>query len=154
MSTPAIRPHDRWCGTEFCINTRLGPRTGGEEGAVLLSGTADKNDFEFNLSFERQLAGAKKKDTARTDITRDQSNREVFGSAIYAAATRVRGLSSQTAAPTASAPTSANTAAMRIERRDIGALTIKLGPHGVAIHPRFGGAAGEGVGVNALRRHS
>ena len=51
-------------------------------------GAADENDFEFNLSFERQLAGAKKKDTARTDITRDQSNREVFGSAIYAAKTQ------------------------------------------------------------------
>jgi len=51
-------------------------------------GAADENHFEFNRSFESELAGAKKKDTARTDITRDQSNREVFGLAIYAAKTQ------------------------------------------------------------------
>ena len=51
-------------------------------------GAADENDFEFNLRFECELAGAKKKDTARTDITRDQGNREVFGLAIYATKTQ------------------------------------------------------------------
>jgi hypothetical protein len=47
-------------------------------------GAADENDFELNLSCERELAGAEKKDTTRTDITRDQSNREVFGPSINA----------------------------------------------------------------------
>jgi len=51
-------------------------------------GAADENDFEFNLSFKKEFSGAKKKDTARTDITRDQSDREVFGSAIYATKTQ------------------------------------------------------------------
>jgi hypothetical protein len=51
-------------------------------------GAADENDFEFNLSFECELAGTKKKDAARTDVACDQSNGEVFGPAIHAAKTQ------------------------------------------------------------------
>jgi hypothetical protein len=48
-------------------------------------GAADQDYFQFDDGIERQFARAEEEDSGGADVARDQSNREIFGAASYAA---------------------------------------------------------------------